>query len=423
MIGGKNTKAQAPQSASGGTPPSSAAEPPRNVQKRRANRDPLTAFERVIGRFRVVRSVQDTGRLIDQHVEDGSTPYFHACRISTPDLSKIEFDKCPGLLSCQAVQDGTGAHQAYSYWGNQECFTLYGASLMSQLPAPEETQKGYIAYSKTKPRTVWQRFPFWTVVITVSAVIGAGAGLWEYGAGLVERPDITVTFKRDNRPNFQATEAPVISFSVTNQDRWAPAAIRIRGAIVPMSDPPLKTMPETSRLSRIEPGKSSDFDLEGTALEVASNPGRYEELELRLAITASSGLLRKGREFQISSGVFRHWQTVGSSRPEVRATDNACYFTGTLYAGRAGNASGYVTVSMSSKVDSVTTTLTGPDIQVTHFYDSEPSPSEELRRQEFNTPALSLYGEYQYTIKVISQGASTATCSKLAQANDLVHFQ
>lgn len=381
------------------------------------------ALAGLIRSFRVRGFVKNLGRLIDRQVGDGSAPCVYACSISAPDLSKIEVDKFPGLLSCHAVEGGGGRYRAYSYWSNSECLDLYGGRLASLLPGAVETLKGHVSYSKVRSRTFWETFPFGTIVITISGVIGAAAALWEYGARLVEPPDITVAFKRDNRFNFQAADVPVVSFFVTNQDRFAPAAVRIRAEIARKDDPPSKTMKERSRLSNIEPGKSNEFDIEGTALEVVSNPGPPEPFELRMVIAAKAGFWRAEREFLFSSPTFRHWQSMGWSKPDFTTASNACYLKGKLYSGRAGKAKAYVVVSMATRVDSVITTVSGPDLPASNEFASEPSFSGEVRTQDFVTGDLRPYENYDYTVKVSSKGASAEACSKLAQAPDIISFR
>jgi hypothetical protein len=176
-------------------------------------------------------------------------------------------------------------------------------------------------------------------------------------------------------------------------------------------------------LSRIEPGANKDFDVEGSALEVVSHPGPPELFELRMVVTAESGFLRKKREFTVSSPPFRHWQSMGWSKPEATNESNTCFFNGTLYSGRMGVAKVYVVVFMPGKVDSLITSVSGSDFPSMHESATKASPSGAAQRQELTLDKLALYKSYDYAIRVNSQSASKEACFQLAQYPDLINFR
>src|SRR5262249_30286313 len=142
------------------------------------------------------RYIKTTGRLIAERLAHG-VPYIAVCGVSTPEIGEIEIDDFPGLLSCHSVQNADLSYQVYSYWAGRDSFETHREIFLQKLPGSTEVAGGRLARVKVGSKTLAEKFPFWTVVITISALIGAITALWEYGARLVETPDITVSFKRD----------------------------------------------------------------------------------------------------------------------------------------------------------------------------------------------------------------------------------
>jgi hypothetical protein len=202
----------------------------------------------------------------------------------------------------------------------------------------------------------------------------------------------------------------VVSFTVTNQCRFTPASVRILSAVAPVGSP-LAKLTEGGRLSRVEPGKATDFDIEGDVLAPAPDPGRVEENELKIVVSAKAGLWRGEKQFPFTSPSFRQWQPIGWTSPEkLRVTANACYLRGTLYSGRAQKVTASITVGMQARVDSVVTSLLD---QV--YTASEPSDSGQVRKQVFTIGDVQRFGEYAYTIRINSRAMSEEACTNLAQ--------
>jgi hypothetical protein len=350
------------------------------------------------------------GRLLDERIGNGSIPYLFVCRVSSPEIGAIEIDDFPGLLSCHSIQDEQGQYVACSYWASRECFEINRQTFLQGLAGPAEVVGGRLSRSKVKAKNIAERFPVWTIVITISALVGAATALWEYGARLVEPPDITVAFKRGNLHDFENTEMPVVSFAVTNQCRFAPASVRIMRvmALVGSASP---EMTAGGRISRVEPGKASEFDIEGSVLAPTPRPGRAEEYELRITVTAKAGLWRCERRFPFTSPRFRQWQPIGWTDPEnFRVTAGACYLRGVLYSGRAQKVTASITAGLPIGLDSIVTSLRGQD-----FTDSKPSDSGRVRTQGFALGDMARFAEYPYTIRLSSRAMSEGACTQLAQ--------
>ena len=215
----------------------------------------------------------------------------------------------PGLMFCHHVATPAG-RILVSYWQSRESFQTYGGPFLTDLTdGLGPSFEGSFAHYSRKRESLWKRFPFWTVVITASALIGAFAALWQAGAQLFEAPDVTVAFKTDNPPNVLATTVPALAYSVTNQCRYAPAAVDIRSAIVPSAtkDDAVKFPPDVEdRLSRIEAGKLQDFSIRQPPPQVPASEGPVA-YQLRLLIVSKAGLWRWARTFRFPSPTFLFW--------------------------------------------------------------------------------------------------------------------
>jgi hypothetical protein len=367
-----------------------------------------------------LRFGKSIGNQLKETVQNGNVPYVTVCSVSSAKIGDLEFADFPGLLSCCAVEDNVRGSVVCSYWSNGESLDLHGKPLLQVLQGANEIAAGRVAEVRVKPRSFTERFPVWTFVITISAVAGAFTALWEDGEHLVEAPDVSVTFKRDNRRNFESSEVPVVSFAVTDQCRFTPVDVRILGAMQRVGDP-APQMQELARLSRIEAGKASDFDALGSNLAPPMDARRPQEYVLRIVVHASAGLWRRERQFAYTSSSFKRWQRVTWTDPEKsRVSPNSCLVSGTLNSGlsQEQTLTASITVGIAGGIDSITTTVLGHDQT-----SSDPSDTGQVRRQQFTTPKLPPFQVIPFSIRVNSRAMSDAVCTQiahdLAQNNNL----
>ena len=196
----------------------------------------------ILGKFRSNFLDRAAKRL--RALEDSGAAYaaVNGAKRSSPPC-EFEPSRYPGLLFCHTVKNGA-SEVLFSYWQSEQSFQT------SSVPFADERA---VANFHLKKESWWNRFPFWTVVITASALIGAITALWQSGAQLLEAPDMTVDFSQDNARNLLEADAPRIKLTVTNQCRFASAAVRI-GAHLAGSGGAGEL--QRNRFSRIEPGAS-----------------------------------------------------------------------------------------------------------------------------------------------------------------------
>lgn len=360
------------------------------------------------------------GHQLKEMVQNGGVPHVNVCTVSTAEIGDLDFARFPGLLSCYSAEDKNHGCMVCSYWSNGEAFDLHGKLFRQALPGASKIAAGRLSEVRVKPKTFIERFPVWTVLITFAAAVGAFTALWEDGEHLVEAPDISVTFQRDNRLNFESSEVPVVSFAVTDQCRFTPVKVRIMGAVARIGDA-APHMQKLDRISRIEPGKASVFDVLGSNLAPPIDATRPQAYELRIIVYASAGLWRGERQFSASSSPFKQWRPVTWTKPEkLSVSANSCLVGGTLNSGRAQEQTltASITAEMAAGVDSITTTVLKHD-----YTASGSSDSGQVRQQQFTTPKLPPFQGTQYSIRVNSQAMSDAACTQIAhdfaQSNNL----
>ena len=326
--------------------------------------------------------------------------------------SEFKPSQYPGLLFCHTVKNGS-SEVLFSYWQSEQSFRTSSGPFADELgDGGPATCEGAVANYYLKKDSWWNRFPFWTVVITASALIGAITALWQSGAQLLEAPDITVDFSQDNPRNVLEAEAPRIKLTVTNQCRFASAAVKIGAHLAGAGG---AGELQRNRFSRIEPGASKDFIVSEPFPETSSRTEGPPVYELQVEAISKAGLGRRERKFGFTSPKLYAWKVLANTTPAVRRfTGDACETHGYLYSGRAQTITTVVVVPFRTELQSVVTTVGG-----FAYVPAKPSPSGKVIRQEFDITGLRAFQPYEYTVVARAPGMQEAACQQMSKSMEI----
>jgi hypothetical protein len=365
--------------------------------------------------------VRAGAKLLHGVSEQGQVPFvaIHSTE-SSPLTKDFKASAYPGLLFCHSVKSGK-EWRLFSYWRDRQFFDIHAIDFQSMIAAGAgSTIEGVIADYAREKEDWWKRFPFWTVIITTSALIGAFTALWQSGAQLLERPDITVSFSPSNPPNVLNTDVQNLKFSVTNQCRFASAEVKIKAVLAPSGTPENQVVypHETARLSKIEAGKKEEFELRASSTPIPVTGEGPTPYELRLWVNSSAGLLRWSRWFSRSSPAIAVWKAVDWTRPKIeRSPPGKCSFSGSLYSGIKQNLRAVIKVPAPVVIRSLVTIFDGNSFA----NGITPTASGKGAKQEIDLAGLQAFRPrpYDYGIVVQGDGLDQGACQEMLSPDHL----
>jgi hypothetical protein len=350
--------------------------------------------------------------------DDADGTYFSIYDALDPLLPKT-FEIAPyrGLIFCHVIKDANSPY-VVSYWKSRHSFDNYGARFASACLCGQIREHGAISDYRAKEVNWWTKYPFWTAVITLSALLAAFLSLWEQGAKLFEAPDIYIEMSADHPDNLLAANntSRLLKFVVTNRCRFTPVSVDLRSELARSQSrtPPIAA--NEIRLSRIAPGSSREFsvrpDVSSAGRTSGAAPVAYV---VRLIGQEQAGLWRK-KTISFESPPVSVWKALDGQDPSLAATaDGSCLMQGTVYSGRKQAAAIKATVSHPSKaIQSVViatvvngnTFVSGPDTM-------QVSGDHQTVNQSLRMPQLEQYRQYDYSVTTMGTDLKANECGQI----------
>jgi hypothetical protein len=238
--------------------------------------------------FRSFHHLKSVSTLLKSTVKDGGVPYVAVHEGNSSALPKdFRASYYRGLLFCHIIKHNDTQY-LFSYWQSEDAFKSYGPRFIAENTYGDGCeQSGRFSDYRVKEDPWWLKYHFWTVVITLSALVGGFLSLWERGGQLLESPDVYIEMAVDHPNNLLNTSigSNAIKFSLTNRCRFAALSVDVKSAFVRPETQGNADLKDITRLSRIEPGLTKDFFV-GPALSVLGQNEIPRSYEFRLEAKA-----------------------------------------------------------------------------------------------------------------------------------------
>ena len=353
-------------------------------------------------------NIDSVDTVAKQSVEDGVLPYCAVHESKTQRLLNT-FDKSmfPGLLCCHTGSQ-QGGQRLFSYWRSKAAYEQSALEFTAQLAQSRDALlEGPLLDFRREDINIWRKYQFWTVVITLSTLVGAVAGLWERIAQLSERPSLYVERSLENDPDVLTSDKKAIRFSVTNQCRFAPIKVDVKAAVEPVStggaDPAgdkadvLANTPVKARLSRIEPGQTKEFYLREPSPDFTGGGESPSAHRFVLRLETTAGLWNDEVRI-VRTAPFNVWRPFDASKAKRGiAAARTCAADGVLLSGLGGEATGHITVTAKQPFESVVASLGTLELPSQHFRYSDKKLSAQA---DFSIPGLKPFRPYRYEVAV-----------------------
>jgi hypothetical protein len=374
---------------------------------------------RLILRFNLRRKLE---RLLQRSTNDA--PYVIVHRLHDQDQLPIDFElrQYQGLLFCNLIRE-KNTSCLISYWREERLFCLNSNAFIKSTGAEELAQSaGYLTRHLGDKRRWWRSPAVWTAIVTVSAIVGAFAALWQQGEQLLETPDASVEFADDNPVDVLTGEVSRYKYSFTNQERFTSIATTVTASVDALGR--TGGARHFDRTSKIDAGTSKAFAfsetvrLRGTG-EVVPAPVTYQ---LHVEALARAGVMRGARNFLFDSPGFRVWWPLAATKPSFKyLAPGLCSVGGILYSGRDQSVKSTITVVLPVEIQSVVTGINSESETDFRF-----SRHRTVAVQEFTIPHVQKFRQMSYTLNVRARNArdmDQGMCQTLVDGGTSVIFE
>lgn len=225
------------------------------------------------------------------------TPYVAEYMLGPSILATFPIDitHYSGLVSFYFVLPGHAPMRVVSCWATKEHFLRDGANFCSQISATLNPLHGFIQDFTIEAKSLWQRIPVFSILISIVAILGALKALFDYYDWIFSKPDLALTTDDLRIDIVQGAELKITS-SLVNNLTVAHRNIKISAKLVSSAGVTDKLDVHPPHIPNMPGATTQKFSVSG----IAPAPSAYK---LTIFAAAQAGRLRNAETFQLDTDV------------------------------------------------------------------------------------------------------------------------